>query len=269
MIKSYEFQGKSVDQALEKASDQLNIPLDKIKHEVLAYGSSGIFGLVGLKKAKIKVTVDEHKAKKARPIALESAPVESAIDEASTSGASGTPVVDTPFLEPEGQARPSAEIMAYGEKALQQIVDSITGDAAVDLRQKEDTLLFSISGGDSGVLIGKRGQTLEAIQCLLEKMINKKSTNRLQVMVDVEGYLEKRKSNLQQMASRMAEKAKRIKKPVTIGQMNAHDRRIVHIHLKEESGIRTQSIGDGYYRKLMIFPKKSTVPKSGNNDSEE
>ena len=54
----------------------------------------------------------------------------------------------------------------------------------------------------------------------------------------------------------MAEKAKRTKKPVTIGQMNAHDRRIVHIHLKDESGVRTQSIGEGYYRKLMIFPKK-------------
>lgn len=81
-------------------------------------------------------------------------------------------------------------------------------------------------------------------------------------MVDVEGYLEKRKINLQQMASRMAEKAKKIRKPVTIGQMNAHDRRIVHIHLKDEDGVRTQSIGDGYYRKLMIFPKKNDGPKS-------
>jgi spoIIIJ-associated protein len=87
-------------------------------------------------------------------------------------------------------------------------------------------------------------------------MVNKKSTNRVRVLVDVEGYLEKRKKNLQQLASRMAEKARRIKKPVTIGQMNAHDRRIVHIHLKDENGVRTQSIGDGYYRKLMIFPKK-------------
>jgi spoIIIJ-associated protein len=63
------------------------------------------------------------------------------------------------------------------------------------------------------------------------------------------------------MASRMAEKAARTKKPVTLGQMNAHDRRIVHIHLKDERSVRTQSIGDGYYRKLMIFPKKQAKPK--------
>jgi len=97
-------------------------------------------------------------------------------------------------------------------------------------------------------------------------MINKKTTNKIRVMVDVEGYLEKRKANLQQMASRMAEKAKKIRKPVTIGQMNAHDRRIVHIHLKDENGIRTQSIGDGYYRKLMIFPKKQGSPKGRDNN---
>ena len=135
------------------------------------------------------------------------------------------------------------------------------------MTQKRDKLLFSISGGDSGVLIGKRGQTLEAIQYLLEKMINKKSTNRVRVLVDVEGYLDKRKNNLQQMASRMAEKAKRTKKPVTIGQMNAHDRRIVHIHLKDESGVRTQSLGEGYYRKLMIFPKKQAGNRRRNTEA--
>ena len=100
-------------------------------------------------------------------------------------------------------------------------------------------------------------------------MINKKSTNRVRVLVDVEGYLEKRKNNLKQMASRMGEKAKRTKKPVTIGQMNAHDRRIVHIHLKDEKGIRTQSIGDGYYRKLMIFPKKQGGSKRRRNEKKE
>ena len=97
-------------------------------------------------------------------------------------------------------------------------------------------------------------------------MINKKSTNRVRVLVDVEGYLDKRKSNLQLMASRMAEKAKRTQKPVTIGQMNAHDRRLVHIHLKDESGVRTQSIGDGYYRKLMIFPKKQGGGRRKNTE---
>jgi spoIIIJ-associated protein len=72
----------------------------------------------------------------------------------------------------------------------------------------------------------------------------------------VEGYLKTRKTNLQKLASKMADKAQKTKKPVTIGQMNAYDRRTVHLHLKNNSSVRTQSVGEGYYRKLIIFPKK-------------
>ena len=247
MSTSYEFQGKTVDEAIQKASDELSIAREKIKHEVLAYGSSGIFGLVGVKKAKIKVFVEEQTNKKKRvpPVSKETSA--DRIEKPATAAETHEPAVPQKLDE---------ELIASGIQALQTIIDGITLGATIDLSQQRGRLLFSISGGDSGVLIGKRGQTLEAIQYLLEKMINKKSTNRIRVLVDVEGYLDKRKNNLKLMASRMAEKAKRTKKPVTIGQMNAHDRRIVHIHLKDESGVRTQSLGEGYYRKLMIFPKK-------------
>lgn len=258
MSKSYEFQGKNVDQALEKASDELSIPAEKLKHEVMAYGSSGIFGLVGVKKAKIKVFVedDKNKAKRGKPsvkkVAVDN--IEKAVPAEIT-------------LESERSHKHDEQLLASGIQDLQTIINGITVGATVNLIQKKDKVIFSISGGDSGVLIGKRGQTLEAIQYLLEKMINKKCTNRIRVLVDVEGYLDKRKNNLQQMASRMAEKAKRTKKPVTIGQMNAHDRRIVHIFLKDEIGVRTQSIGEGYYRKLMIFPKKQGGLYKRNTDA--
>ena len=248
MSKTLEFKGKNVDQALLNASDELNLPAEKIKHEVLAYGSSGIFGLVGVKKAKIKVFVDEDEQKSIRPKPLESKKPEpekkAPIDDTIGTGSLMTKEEEDFFV-------------TSGIQSLQKIIDGITSGATVNLDQQGGKLLFTVLGGDSGVLIGKRGQTLEAIQYLLEKMINKKSTNRVRVVVDVEGYLEKRKTNLEQMASRLAEKAIRTKKPVTIGQMNAHDRRIVHIHLKDEKGVRTQSLGDGYFRKLMIFPKKS------------
>lgn len=255
MSKTLEFQGKNVDQALLNASDELNLPAEKIKHEVLAYGSSGIFGLVGVKKAKIKVFVDDHKKKSIRPQQGEAKKTETEkktqLDDTTGNGTVMTKEDEDVFI-------------ASGIQFLQKIVDGITSGATVNIDRQGGKLLFTVSGGDSGVLIGKRGQTLEAIQYLLEKMINKKSTNRVRVVVDVEGYLEKRKTNLQQMASRMAEKAMRTKKPVTIGQMNAHDRRIVHIHLKDEKGVRTQSIGDGYFRKLMIFPKKQATSKKNS-----
>ena len=262
MSKKYEFQGKSIEQALEQASTELNLPVDKIKHEVVTYGSSGIFGLVGVKKAKIKVILEEEKR---------SAPKKNAVTQEIKE--------QQPPNESENQAQSSnakdaddqaidVDIIHYGKQCLQTIIDGISNGAEVEAEQRPNKILYSISGRDCGVMIGKRGQTLEAIQYLLEKMINKRRDHRVRVVVDIEGYLEKRKDNLKQMASRMAEKAKKLKKPVTIGQMNAHDRRIVHIHLKNENGIRTQSIGDGYYRKLMIFPKKSVPRKKQGHDEQ-
>ena len=252
MIRSYEFQGKNVEGALQKASDELDIPAEKIKHEVVAYGSSGIFGLVGVKKAKIKVFVEKEKA---------TSNGKKATGSQRSGHSEGIEEKERQRPAPVEPVLPDTSMVEYGCQALQQIADSVTSGATVDGSVEGGRLFFEVTGGESGVLIGKRGQTLEAMQYLLEKMINKKGTNRVRVIVDVQGYLEKRKNNLQQMAKRMAEKALRTKKPVTIGQMNAHDRRIIHIHLKDEIGVRTQSLGEGYYRKLMIFPKKQARTK--------
>ncbi|BBO76771.1 DNA-binding protein [Desulfosarcina widdelii] len=250
-----EFQGKNVEQALENASDKLNLPKSKIKHEVVAYGSTGIFGLVGVKKAKIKVFVPNKK--------VEAKPRKASETKIAEENQKEPKEIRKPAVseQPEENAPCDEELIGYGQQALGKIVKSISEEADISSEQEKGKLIYKISGGQSGVLIGKRGQTLEAIQYLLEKMINKNSGNRVRVLVDVEGYLAKRKSNLQQMAMRMADKAKRTKKPVTIGQMNSHDRRIIHIQLKDERGVRTQSLGDGYYRKLMIFPKKQGVRK--------
>lgn len=255
MPKAYEFQGKNVERALQKASDELNLPTEKIRHEVVAYGSSGIFGLVGVKKAKIKVFVEPEAAPKThlRQSVPNRAP---SGDTTGTTDAGGV----------QASAPENAPLVHYGRQALQKIAAGISADAVVDGKWDDEKIQYTISGGESGVLIGKRGQTLEAMQYLLEKMVNKKSDNRVRVTVDIEGYLEKRISNLQQMAERMADKAKRTKKPVTIGQMNAHDRRIIHIHLKDDNAIRTQSLGDGYYRKLMVFPKKPARAKQRTTD---
>jgi len=261
MSEAIEFSGKNVDEALQKASDELNIPTGKINHEVITYGSSGIFGLVGVKKAKIKVFMPNKKS-----LSVPEKEGREATNEAV--GKKKPPVKETEKDRDEPEF--DQGLVEYGRNALNTIVTGVSKSADIDVAQSRGKLFFTITNGESGVLIGKRGQTLEAIQYLLEKMINKKSSNRVRVLVDVEGYLEKRKNNLRQMALRMAEKARRTKKPVTIGQMNSHDRRIVHIQLKDENGVRTQSIGDGYYRKLMIFPKKqggSSKNKKRANES--
>ncbi len=143
-----------------------------------------------------------------------------------------------------------------GKDILQRIIDLITIDAEISFEKKSGQILFYIKGGNVAILIGKQGQTLDAMQYLVEKIINIHSEQRIRIQIDIEGYLEKRQNNLTSLAGRLAEKAKRSGKPVTIGQMNAHDRRIVHLALRDDSGVRTQSVGDGFLKKLLIFPKK-------------
>lgn len=255
-----EFEGRTVEKAIEKASCQMNIPIEKIKHDVLSHGSTGIFGLVGVKKAKIRVLVPEKSLKKPT---FES-------DDFKTDIQTDVPVnnhakekalqlVDNAFGLAEDNNQDDIiidQLISEGKEALEKIVGYITEEAQVNAVAIKKGFQFNISGGDSALLIGKRGQTLEAIQYIVEKIVNKKNESRFKVIIDVEGYLESRKENLEKLANRLAEKAKKIGKPMTIGQMNSHDRRIVHLLLKNDHSVRTQSIGEGHYRKLMIFPKK-------------
>ena len=243
-----EYEAKSVDKALEKASKELDLPLDQLTYDVISYGSTGIFGLVGVKKAKIRVKTNHSKGsfhreakQKAKDLVKSAFGIEEKAEEPE--------VVSSVELE-------------CGKQALQRIVDAISEGAAITAEHKNHRIIFKIEGGNSGLLIGKRGQTLEAIQYLIEKIVNKNNDTRLRVLVDVEGYLDTRQSNLKRMATKMAEKAQKINKPVTIGQMNAYDRRIVHLHLKDNQAVRTQSVGDGNYRKLIIFPKRKRHQRS-------
>lgn len=272
-----EFEGKSVDKALEAAAEQLNTTIEALDYDVVSYGSSGIFGLVGVKKAKIRVRSDNghgtsnmQKDVKSRARDL----VKDAFGDAPKSIKSpAKPVKRAKPAQPAKSTKPVRQVTptkpeettpepnleqatAIGQDALERLARFITEDATVHAEAQNSRIVFNIQGGNSALLIGKRGQTLEALQYLVEKIINSKCEGHTRILVDVEGYLNTRKSNLQRMASKMADKAKRINKPVTIGQMNAHDRRIVHMHLKENQAVRTQSVGEGYYRKLVIFPKR-------------
>lgn len=274
MSSTLEFEAKAVDKALEKASEALNIPVEKLQYSIISYGSTGIFGLVGVKKAKISVVVPDHVQVKTSPLEPEEAPEPAAETDAwdaeaeegseyddeernedDTSERVASLVEET--FGPEKSPIPlDAEEVDRGREALQRIIDFITTGADIRVETGHDRILYNIEGGEAGVLIGKRGQTLEAIQYIVEKIVNRQSENRIRIQIDVEGYLNNRRENLQSLARKLSEKAKSTGKPATIAQMNAHDRRIIHLTLKNDQGVRTQSIGDGFYRKLVIFPKK-------------
>lgn len=270
MAAKVEFEGKSVDAAVEKACKELKVGKEQIKYDVLSYGATGIFGIVGAKKARIRI--------KARRTASAAAPAAGK----SPAPAAGAPVekeafgVDASAEEPKTEADPEEEkppaerlslveleaAASLGQEALERILAMICEDTEVAAELQADTIVFDVKGGNPAVLIGKRGQTLEAVQYLVDKMVNQQRSSRIRVVVDVEGYWENRRNSLQDMAKKMAEKAKQSAKPITLGQMNAHDRRIIHLALKDDPSVKTQSRGEGFFRKLVIFPRKGALPKA-------
>ena len=273
MGQTQEFSGKDIDIAIKNACEALTLSKNELKYDVISEGTSGIFGIVGRKDARIRVTTpDDDPSSSASEKELEG--IRSMVDEAfgEDTRREESPSENPRPEEPQGEtSRPEKEDKSFetpepvdvsedsitlGMEALQKMADLITEDATVSAATEKDRLTLSIEGGNAGILIGRKGQTLDAMQFLTDKIINRKSEARVRVKVDIEGYMETRKSNLKHLAYKMADKAKKTGRPATINQMSAQDRRIVHLALKDDNKVRTQSMGEGYYRRLVIFPKK-------------
>lgn len=271
MEQTKEFSGKDVDIAIKNACTILMLSKDELEYKVISEGASGIFGIVGRRDAKIKVVLPDDDL--ASEIELEG--IKSIVDEAFGEETRLEPPKKENHKEEDHKEEKteekahksyeapepvdvSEESITLGKQALQRMADLITDDATVSAKTKADRLTLSIEGGNTGILIGRKGQTLDAMQFLTDKIINRKSEARVRVKVDIEGYMETRQSNLRHLAYKMADKAKKTGRPATINQMSAQDRRIVHLALKDDNKVRTQSMGDGYYRRLVIFPKKKT-----------
>ncbi|WP_300672047.1 RNA-binding cell elongation regulator Jag/EloR [Desulfoluna sp.] len=268
-----EFEGRTVEKAIEAALKELDIPREDLDYTVVSKGSTGLFGLFGSKKAKISVGPVKKSGAKQRPVA------KSLVDEAfgtpapqerdaSASDVEGFQGEDRTFeyterIFEEGFFKGLTAADA-GVEILKEIASFISEESEISYQVQGDILTYNVTGGNAAVMIGKKGQTLEAIQYLLDKIINKHSMERVRVQVDIEGYLEMRKDKLRQHAQRMAEKVKKTGKPHTIGHMSSHDRRIIHLTLKDDRGVRTQSMGEGYYRRLVIFPKRSKNIRNKN-----
>lgn len=212
----YEFEAKTAEDAIQEACARLHLSRDEMDIEVIEPGSAGIFGLVGGRKARIKVTLQEKE----------------------------------PEAADEG-------LVEKAEEALKTLLALIPiNDVTVRAENREGAIILDIEGDKSGLLIGRKGKTLDAIQYILNKIINKDTETKTQVIVDSENYRQRRRDSLIEMSLRMGDKAKRIKKPVSTELLNAHDRRIIHLALKDDPELDTKSRGEGLLKKVVIIPKR-------------
>lgn len=204
-----ELEEKSVEEAIAKACEQLQLPREQLDIEIISKGSSGIFGIVGAKKAKIRVT----------PKVL-----------------------------------PAAAVAERAKMVLTEILKHVDLPTVVEAENKEDYVYLNIISNGSGLLIGKRGKTLNALQYLVSKILQQEFTESLSIVVDTENYRTKREGSLTELALQLSEKVKRTLRPLTTGPMNSQDRRIIHLALKEDHDVRTKSKGEGNLRRVVIYP---------------
>ncbi len=216
--RSVEVAGRSVDEAIEKALEELQADRSQVEIEILAEGSSGVFGL-GAEVAKVRATVSEE----------ESAP-------------------------------PSTDVAGIALEALRNLIDYMGIEAEVFVETHGDEMspvFLNVTGENLGILIGRQGETLRDLQYITRLIVSRKLQRWANVVVDVEGYRRRRQSTISELAERMAEKVVAEGRAVTLEPMPAHERRIVHMALRDHEFVTTESTGEGGRRKVVIVPKES------------
>ncbi|MCI8674407.1 MAG: protein jag [Lachnospiraceae bacterium] len=291
-----EFSAKTVEDAVIKASIELETASDHVEYEVIEKGSTGILGLFGSKPAVIRARVKEEAAAETEGITpvkefekesvKETAKVEKAAAEkvektAKTEKAAENfdkgvyqkeKTAESEMESVSGEEQKNQETVSAGsdfdsdeyEKFLNDIFRIMDMEVKIESKfdEKNNMLDINLVGDDMGILIGKRGQTLDSLQYLVSLLVNKKRESYVRVKLDTENYRERRKETLETLAKNIASKVKRTKRPVSLEPMNPYERRVIHAVLQNDKYVLTRSEGEEPYRHVVVFLKRERYHKS-------
>ncbi len=226
----------SVDEAIFKGMTQLGVPREQLDFEVLDEGSKGFLG-IGSRQVRLRLSIkgDDLTSTDQTP----SAPVEEKQPN----------LIEDDLLQ--FTTRTAIELLS--KMKIQANVTAKYGEADGN---NEMPVLVDITGDDLSVLIGRRAETLNALQYILALIVSKESNKWMQVIVDVEGYRVRRERQLRQLAVRMAEQAVRTGRRQLLEPMSASERRIIHLELRDHEAVTTESVGEEPNRKVSILLKK-------------
>lgn len=276
-MKEITVSAKTVDDAITEASIQFGVTSDKLEYDVIEKGSAGFFG-IGSKQAVIKARLKEEE-KKVEPVAevkkeekkehknfkKENKEHKKEFKkEVKKEVKKEAPVVEEPKAEAKVEKK-EAEVVAIEEgtmKACEEFLAEVLkamGMEDVEFTSTVDedgALAIEMKGDNMGILIGKRGQTLDSLQYLTNRIANKSQDGYVRVKLDTEDYRRRRKQTLENLAKNIAYKVKRTRKPVSLEPMNPYERRIIHSALQGDDRVSTHSEGEEPYRRVVVTPNR-------------
>lgn len=258
--------GATVQEAIQIGLKDLNLAKEQVIIEILDEGKKGFLGM-GRKNAQVKLTskeasvvveevasVPEEKEVLAKVVVEETESVEATTEEVAL------PQENTDSLEEvtlENEGLDDEEALKKVALYLTQVTQKLGAPALVKMKREDGLIVFQLETKKQGILIGKHGKTLNALQYLVQVYVHRIATNKLSVILNVGDYREKRQAILQRLADKTAEKVKRTGRPVFLEPMPAFERKQIHAALSKVSYVQTHSEGDEPFRYLVVEPVKT------------
>ncbi len=260
MAKSIEVRGRTVEEAINKGLEEIGLTRDQVDVELLNEGSRGLFGLGG-SEALVRLTEREETG----PISVAAPDTPGPLGQARNERPAGAlprmpaqPMGEASTLPAPAQTT-AKDAPALAQQALETLLRGMGIKSQVVIRPGQGgegpEFVLDIVGADLGILIGRRGETLRDLEYVTRLIVAQQIHHTVRFAVDVEGYRARRERVLRELAKRMADRVRQNRQPITLEAMPPHERRIVHLTLKEHPTVRTQSIGEGEHRRVMILPK--------------
>ncbi len=274
-MNAVEAEGRTVEEAVAVALRQLGVEQEHAEIEIVSQSTKGFLGIGG-KRARVRaslrtpseVTQESPPASPRRRRETRKESRENARqDPYAPSGRAVTEYLSEPGQESDQTAAPatalSPEFVERAGQLLREILVRMDIQTEVSSSIQNNEIVLNFEDVTDGLLIGRKGQTLDALEYLLNRIIAKNDDTEAHVLLDTAGYQERRRQNLENLAMRLGERAKRRRRTVTLSPLNPRDRRIIHLALEGDPLVATKSVGRGYLRRLSIVPEEATRRERG------
>jgi spoIIIJ-associated protein len=256
LTKPIDISGATLEDAIEAGLKRLGLNRNDVIIEIIEEGSRGMLG-IGAREAKVRLTPLRAPVQAAKPAAPAQSPAPAARPAASAAPAAPAPVQEQQTFDDE---EPEIARNVLSELLTHMGIPSSIHVYRAEFAEEDDgepPWVLDIQGNDLGVLIGRHGETLDALQYVARLIVSRELQGRANIVLDVEGYKARREVALKKLAQTMAAQARQMNRVMTLEPMPPNERRIIHITLRDDQTVTTESVGTGDQRRVTIIPRQS------------